>query len=387
MQSKSKRNKKRTKPAAKKISMRRWMAVTEELTRCWVPGNLKKASHVFDRLLTSEEQLALVREVVETRTAELVRAYPNVIDVGFGFRRRRRRGSEKYQIVRTPCLHFVVKRKWAKDSDKDPELIIPKRFFAYCWVKGERRLCAIPTDVEDARVFAVTRSQSREIGVTYREDSMVGAIACGIQRGGGDRQAYALSCRHVLSLSDRYGREPTWGAKVRVATAEGPALLGETLAIAGLLQEVPAISFDAQLLQVMSLDALRLGLGGVELLSYVSSYQDVPDRFTILTPHGEVGCSFYGFKYNFPLYTLLQIGLISHMMILMGVPVTPIKPGDSGSPVVSQAQNGIFVGMLIARGGDDKGNCFAYIIPAWQLFNPENYIGATNSEEWKIFNP
>ena len=74
-------------------------------------------------------------------------------------------------------------------------------------------------------------------------------------------------------------------------------------------------------------------------------------------------------------------------MLIVSITDTPTKPGDSGSPVVSQAQDGMLLGMLIARGGDGEGNCFAYMIPAWQLFNPENYNGAANSEEWKIFNP
>lgn len=375
-----------TRPMAKAASLRRWMALTEASTRRWSPGDLKQASRVFDRLLTPAEQMAVVREVVETRTAELVRAYRNVIDVSFGFRRRRSRRSGGYQIVRTPCVRFLVRRKWAGRTKEGPEGKIPERLFAYCRVGGERRLCAVPTDVEDARAFAVTRPEAGKIEVTFGEVRVYGAIACGIQRGG-YQQAFALSCRHVLSLSDVCGREPTWGASVTVSAAAAPTFLGKTRAIAGTLQEAPAPSFDAQLLEVTSLDALRLALDGIRLSNYAVGYQDVPHRFSILTPRGDVEASLIDFKYDWATYTLRQIGYISHTMLIMSAPDTPTQPGDSGSPVVSQAQDGMLVGMHIAGVDNGEGNRFAYMIPAWQLFDPENYNGAANSEEWTIFSP
>ena len=55
--------------------------------------------------------------------------------------------------------------------------------------------------------------------------------------------------------------------------------------------------------------------------------------------------------------------------------------------MVSKAQDGILLGMHIAGVDNPNGNRFAYMIPAWELFNPENYNGAVNSEEWGIFNP
>ena len=267
--------------------LRRWMKLTESSTCSWVPGDLKQASRVFDRLLTLAEQMSVVREVVVTRAAELVRAYRNVIDVGYGFRRRRSQRLRGHQIVRTPCVRFIVKRKWAKGAEDNPEAKIPARLFAYCCVGRERRLCAVPTDVEDARAFAVPQAHAAKIKVTLNGKSAPGAIACGIKRGQ-VKKAYALSCRHLLSLTDVYGTEPCWGASVEVSAAGGLAYLGKTCGIVGTLQEAPRISFDAQLLEVTSLDNLCLALDKTRFLSYASGEHDLPNRVSILTPRGVV---------------------------------------------------------------------------------------------------
>jgi V8-like Glu-specific endopeptidase len=73
-------------------------------------------------------------------------------------------------------------------------------------------------------------------------------------------------------------------------------------------------------------------------------------------------------------------------MIVQSIPRNPTQPGDSGSPVVNRAGDGILLGMHVAGVDNGEGNRFAYMIPAWQLFDPRNYNGAANSEEWKIFN-
>lgn len=367
-----------------RAGVRRWMALTEMSTRSWVPGDLKQSGRVFNRLLTPAEQMSVVQEVVETRAAELVRAYRNVIDVSFGYRRRRSQRTGGYQIVRTPCVRFVVRRKWQRGAEEDPEAKIPERLFAYCWVKGQRCLCAVPTDVEDARAFAVTRPQGGRIEVNFREASVDGSIACGVRRSVDDR-AFALSCRHVLSLSEAYPNEPTWGAAVTVSADGGPTRLGKTRSIAGTLQKAPRESFDAQLLEVTSLDALRLALGGIRISTYASGLDDLPDRVSILTPRGDVGAHKLGFILGSPVYIVGQIGEIQHRMLVQTVPDTPTQAGDSGSPVVSQARKEMLLGMHIAGVDNGEGNRFAYVIPAWQLFDPENYNGAANSEKWKIF--
>ena len=66
--------------------------------------------------------MALAEEIVETRGAEFCRAYDNVIDVSFGYKRRRDKKTGKQRIVRTPCVTFVVKRKWRGDRNSDQKL-------------------------------------------------------------------------------------------------------------------------------------------------------------------------------------------------------------------------------------------------------------------------
>lgn len=366
-----------------KAGLHGWMALIEAGTRRWVPGNLKEASRAFDRLLTPAQQLAVVREVVETRAVELALAYRNVIDVSFGYRRRRTGRPGRYRIVRTPCVRFIVRDKWTSRGEERPGWKIPERLFAYCWVDGERRLCAVPTDVEDARAYAGIRAQGTTIRVRWQDTTARGALACALRRTG-DTKTFALSCRHVLSLSDARHPEPTWGAAVEV-TADGAALeLGRTRAVAGLLREAPLRSFDAQLAEVASPDALRRALDGIALSGYATGLDELPDRFYIRTPRAVIPADKLGFVYDRPLYRIGQVGYVAHQMLVESVPRTATEGGDSGSPVVSRDDGGVLLGMHIAGVDNGDGNRFAYMIPAWQLFDPRNYDGAANSEEWSL---
>ena len=96
------------------------------------PG-LEEAARVFDEVLTRAEQLAVAEEVVLTRAVELARAYPNTVAISFGPRRR-------------------VGAKWPPSARRvPPKGTIPRRLLAMATLGGRRMLCAVPTDVEDAR--------------------------------------------------------------------------------------------------------------------------------------------------------------------------------------------------------------------------------------------
>ena len=111
------------------------------------PG-LEEAARVFDEMLSPAEQVAVAEEVILTRAVELARAYPNTVAISFGPRRRRGEISEGAP----PCVRFLVGVKWPPSTRRvPPKGTIPGRLLAMATVGGRRRLCAVPTDVEDAR--------------------------------------------------------------------------------------------------------------------------------------------------------------------------------------------------------------------------------------------
>jgi len=111
------------------------------------PG-LEEAARVFDQMLTPAEQLAVAEEVVLTRSVELARAYPNTVAISFGPRRRRGASGEGAP----PCVRFLVGAKWPPSARRvPPKGTIPRRLLAMATMGGRRVLCAVPTDVEDAR--------------------------------------------------------------------------------------------------------------------------------------------------------------------------------------------------------------------------------------------
>ena len=309
------------------------------------------ASRVYDAL-PRDEQLRAVRELVTTRAAELCLAYPNVIDVSFGYRRQRTRAGGPPRIVPSPCVRFLVKRKWRR-GQKAAGQVLPRRLLAFCSVGGRRTLCAIPTDVEDARVFrGVEAGALLPVAVRWQESVTGGVLTCALRRSG-VAGTYALSCRHVLSLTDLCHPQPTWGASVEAIEDRGAGRLGTTRAVAGPLSEAPAPSFDAQLLEVTAPELLRRALGGLRLDGHARDLGELPDVRFILTPRGTIEATQLEFIFDRPLYWLGGVGWVSHRQLVVSVPAEPTRKGDSGSPVVSRRNGGRLLGMHIA--GVDNG--------------------------------
>jgi hypothetical protein len=358
------------------------MSVTRAGTRGWVPGDVAEASRVFDGL-AHEVQLAIVQEIVETRAAELARAYPGVIDVSFGYRRRRGRRRSQYDVVPTACVRFIVKRKLASKEIR-ADARIPERLFAYCSIDGQRRLCAAPTDVEDAVAFGSPRAQTQPINVKWETSTAHGAVACGLARNA-EAGTFALGCRHVLCLTDLYANVPTWGAEVSL---DSGSVVGQTRAIAGLLRPAPDRSFDAQLLQASEDSGLHDALNGLTLSGYATGFADLPAEYYIRCPGSQeaIRASKLGLVYDRP-YSVNGVGQVVHYVLVESSVDTATQGGYSGSPVVSTREGGLLLGMHVAGVDNGPGDRFAYMIPAWQLFDPSNYNGADNAEIWTLTNP
>lgn len=356
----------------------------EALSRTIVAS--REARRVFDRELTPQQQMNAVREIVETRTSELCRVYPGIVDVSFGFRLRRDRSGKRQRIVPQPCVRFLVARKWDTKRPIKEEESIPSRLLTYCTVGVQRKLCAVPTDIEDSRLHekTIAHGTPQAITVQWKDSIAGGVINCLVERDRFPEVPFAVGCRHVLSLSALFFNSTSWGASVRV---DGGNIIGLTRAIAGILQEAPSRSFDAQLFEVTDLLALRDGTDGTWCMRYATSIDDMPAEYQILTPHGILSARFVeSIPRGRPLYRIGNIWIAHDVQLIRSQPKQATKEGDSGSPVVTK-DGEMLLGMHVAGINeiDENGvhTVAAYMIPVWHLLDPANYSGV-GSEKWKL---
>jgi hypothetical protein len=347
---------------------------------------LREACRVFDRDLDPAEQLRLAGEIVLTRGEELRLAYPNVTDVSFGYRRVRDRRAKRHRVVPTPCVRFHVERKWHPRTRPHRAGHVPGRLLAFWTVGRDRRLCAVPTDVEDSRIHRRVRAQGKEIVAIWKGTPEFGVLACGVRRDVVPDRVYGISCRHVLSLSARFFDETTWGADVHVESATSPTVIGPTRAIAGPLGDED--SFDAQLVEAADRTALRGALGPQPPTRYARDASEIPSRYDILAPAGAIEAAFVDFLPR-PRYVVGGHD-VGHRALIQSQPRDGTNAGTSGSPVVSK-DGRTLLGMHIAgkSGLDPQGHFVAisYMIPAWQLFDPSNYANVSDQETWTLVTP
>jgi hypothetical protein len=330
---------------------------------------------VFKRELSFEEQLTLTEEIVSTRAAELCRAYADVVGVSWGVRRRRGR------VRRQPCVTFIVKRKRPL-ARVFKSARVPDRLFAYWTVRGVRKLCAVPTDVEDARERAAIRpSVNPVIARTRGSTAAQGVLAWAVERLHGPGKVYALSCRHVFSpvLRPRF-------VAADVMLKDSSAVLGETSRIAGHLRDDWQWSLDAQLAEVIDMEQLRLAVRGLRITDRARERRHIVERasFWVCLPTGPVRARFKEFvpPGGHPLdYEVPGARRVLHEQLVLVVQDTPTFPGDSGAPVLSTPGGGMLLGMHIGSNGEGLG----LMIPAWLLIGPRGYAGSSDEDSWELW--
>jgi hypothetical protein len=346
---------------------------------------LREARRVFEHDLDRGAQLQVAEEIVLTRAQELRLAYANVAHVTFGHRRVRDSRTKRHCVVPTPCVRFLVARKWPKGGKKRVAGRIPGHLLAFCIVGGERRLCAVPTDVEDARIHRRVRAQGTAVAAIWEESQEFGTIACAVRRDTFPDRVYGVSCRHVLSLSAKFFDETTWGARVQVQTDNTPTI-GPTRAVAGPLGA--SNSFDAQLVEATNRQALRAALGVLVPTQYARGVAELPATYVIHTPSGTIGAAFV----DFPPAPVYDVGghPIGHRTLVQSQPDDGTNAGTSGSPVISR-DGRTLLGMHVAGKAeiDPQGHfiTLSYMIPAWELLKPANYANAGNHETWTLVTP
>lgn len=367
----------------KNLTKAKWIKQTEQMTLNYVPGDVMQAKRVFKEL-TPQEQMTLTKELVETRSMELCRAYKNVINVSYGYGRKR---VGKRVIIKKPCVTFIVKKKWQMKKEEDPYEKLPKYLFAYCTVKNERKLCAVETDVEDSQPYIEVRPYAspllpQQIAVKWKNpiSSVTGSITCAIRRSGFNDKTFAMSCRHVFSLSTIMHPQNVVGATIHVGSSNSGKVLGRTLNIKGKLQDSQnGHSFDAQLAEVTELSELRKTIP-LNFSGFAKSISDIPKEHWIITFQEKIKA--IGPRHIRNLLIDYDRVTASHL-VLFEVDALAGE-GHSGSPVVSE--EGLLLGMLIGGKKASSSASRVYFIPAWQLFDPENY-GVASTEDWELVNP
>jgi hypothetical protein len=375
----------------------------ETASKVDIPQGKVAAYQRFKRELTRKEKLAIIEEIVETRGATLTRAYKSVVEVSLGHRRRVSRKDGKTRESTELCVVFTVKRKWRKDTDGPSDEKLPAHLFAYWTVGTERKLCAVPTDVVDAREDHGIQPQAKRLRVKVDPKGLgsweMGTITCAIHRLNSiesPEKLYALSCRHVYSLAGSIpGGVSNTGVFLHDSDAVSRRQVAKTRATAGPFRPARMlpngsfgdISFDAQLAEVTDIQNLAATLHNIRFSGIADSVFDLPERnYRIRTGRGVdidatllLSKKFYQLPFKNLTIVLPRVYLLRPRKRTIG--------GDSGSPIVD-ADNDRLVGMLVGGNGDDHrktpDQLKAVMIPAWHLFQPKRYQNARNSENWTL---
>ncbi len=358
--------------------------------------------------LSFGQRLELARQLALARKAEFTRSITNVVTVGAGLKRRC--GADGFdQIHPEPCVVFIVRRKLAPDAWRTASTQrLPKQLLTPALVNGVQLMCAVPTDVQRQERLLGARAQS-DAGIfsvpATPGASDFGAACCIVRDDNGAR--YVIAPIHVLSphpADDGRGIATKPAAVFRLATAQAPHDVKPFLKatrFGGRLVPGSQRSFDVQLATVLDEPRAALAFSGIALSATQPFAADldalgelIADGTTlrILVPNNNPN---RGGGFQPALRATLSLTQEDHPIdYFFGSNPTPTRvqhstielhiepgattlPGDSGCPVVVQADDGlVFIGMHIA-GNPSAGT--SHVIPAWDLLNGFRYsdVGGT----------
>jgi hypothetical protein len=387
-------------------SRREWLRDVESASLTRRHPEEDEAAARFDALEPPSRKMALVREIVATRAAELTLAYRNVVMVTAGFKSRRSSDGVD-EVHPQPCVIFVVKRKWAPGAVGPPAQALPAHLLCFGGDGADRRLYAVPTDVQPAAEFhgAVARTASCvRVDDPDPDFSLPGTVTCGVRlHGAAGAPALALSAMHVLSP---IAAQPLPAADAELtAVGAGPEVRGRSTAWGGHIDGETGSGFDAQLASIDDLEWFNAAFAEMTLAPgrpYVDTREAFDDlavrmRFQILAPanhpdhlgierqpmlaqFSDMAPEEQTIDYQIRFRGLFQTVAIRHrelvrLRVLDACP--PPHSGDSGSAVVSWWPDGsmVLTGMFIASHGAPGRERVCYVLPAWQLFDTGNWSG------------
>jgi hypothetical protein len=387
-------------PAARQLGRSAASKTLEAISSAALPDQVLARARDRFSALTGAQRYSLAKEVAEESRSDYVRLIANLVDLVPGLRRRRSEDGTEH-IGYEPCLVFLVRKKWKTSKSADRQSI-PTELLRYIGPDNDRKLCAIPTDVQAERRLLEVLAQARN-GVLANDASRdyyeYGAIACAVRDDAG--RLYAVSAMHVLSpariVAGRglHGRAVESSVDGPVGSLPGSTILRSTL-FGGRLVASPSISLDVQLANVVDEQGLRDALKGIRLSSikpFVESDVELVGliedgrRLLILVPEnhpnyvsrprpfprathstGEIRALIpFVFLKSGPGHTV-QYAL--ELQIEAGTGTT--EPGDSGCPVVVPLDDGdlALVGMHIGGNPDARTSI---VVPIWRILDPLQY--------------
>lgn len=377
-----------------------WSSVTEKRSLA-VPAALRKEGRANWRAVKDDPvfQTRLAQELCDTRAAELTHAYSNLVWMVPGFRQVTRHGN--HHLKNQVCALFVVRDKGSV-ADGHPQML-PVVLLLYADHGGARKIFAVPTDVQDASLFAGARAHT-DSGIwvsrpPWRESP--GSFTCLVKLTSDEGSlTCALSAQHVLTPfadADSLQMDSQLAMLPRASngdTLASPAL-ATTLPYGGVLRsdelkdrpsfDVQLAQADAQLFERVALRRFHPTRPWVRnMAELVTLNAAKANAFQLLTPdnhprpRGAIplslsvmpkGSTVVSIKYTLSRNgravscAVLHDGLITFKAGGADLP----SGGDSGSPIVLRHDDGrmTLVGMHIA--GNDLGSSWS--IPAWQIFN------------------
>lgn len=338
----------------------------------------------------ARRQFLLMREIIETRGAELKRAYPGVRSIACGYRRRTNR------LKREHCITFVVDAKKPHHQLADAERI-PGELLAYTRVRNQRRLVAVPTDVEDGDIYrriiphtvctAKIEACTPALGVL----GVITALVRIIRSGSSEPGLFALSCAHVFNLAQEYYENYAHDTQISLNVPTGDPRKGNVFGAAsshlGFIRHQFLFSFDASLVEIdqTKLTLLEDAVCKRRPSKVAWSYDQIPDTYQIWAPNQE---PISAEKHHHWAGAELTINYknsmgnpvvdVWHRELVESKTAVALAEGDSGSPVIS-SDGSLFLGMHIAGSGGS-----AYMIPAWQLVDAGNYYDLSTKDSIQL---
>ena len=336
-------------------------------------ASMKVASARF-AALSHKQQMRILCELIETRSAELELAYPNVVRLGIGRRRQRdSNGLSKIRDQEPACVLFMVKRKWSRNSKREGR--IPTYLLTYTHIRGKRQLVAAPTDVDAASWLLKARANANIFAsIDGAQTSEEGAFCCAIKNSSGNT-VFGMSCRHVLSFGAFADESSDFVEQNEVRIGQIKDIRGPSRG---------ANVMDAQLFLITGGDADIPRFSGT-----VNDVASIPISLTHGAPSlddASRSCSFRGLWQRPKRITLTADNwMFAGELVEVDLPGKSTIAGDSGSPIATCGQQRKLVGMHIgiARSAGVDGVA-SICIPAWRLMDPHNYEGAPANAAWSV---
>ncbi len=336
-------------------------------------------------VLPRAEQLRVLTRLMKSH-AKMIRALPNVVSVGVGFRtasedsRSRHQGVSFESIPDQPrlvgdqlCLRVLVSRKRRNlpEAQRIPEFITTRVIY-----RGRQRRCPVPVDV-DTLGEGLTHNGNNTYpdGLVAQGSPLPGVPSVSPAPGAGccivrDRDnpgfEYLLGCHHVLALSSKTpGCAPRADARIYRG--------GELWAFIGMVSQWTTLrppgskpGLDAAIALVSREDNVPAWLRDQPPTSVGTSLTPTDPAASIRTPRGRVPARYLGFYPSLPLAYPCGTVVIGPVFEYAAITL----PGDSGSPVLAGRT---LWGLHFY--GTDRGTALS--IPARVLFEDDRFMGRT----------